>query len=158
MNESSPESKKPVLSVEEMGLVNSVEVRMNSIELYMAIVEMKQEELIKMNNYLEESYRTFLPKVDTENLHSTYEEFADMIKRGDEMLASSVSRKMEGSVSGRYILTKKELEDWKANIEILKNQTIPRLKEEGLKDQVDLLEDAIMASEIKIAYDYDVAK
>jgi hypothetical protein len=158
MNESSSENNGLILSELEKTLLRQIEVRESSIQAYEDINEMDQSELSGMNSYLEESYRSFLPQLDTDNLRSLYISFADVIKEADISMVSYIAEHMNDAVTDEYELRKKEIEKWENVIKILESQTIPRLKEEGLKDSIHLLEGAIMASEIKIANDFDIAK
>ena len=158
MNESSSENNGLILSELEKTLLRQIEVRESSIQAYEDINEMDQSELSGMNCYLEESYRSFLPQLDTDNLRSSYISFADVIKEADISMVSYIAEHMNDAVTDEYELRKKEIEKWENVIKILESQTIPRLKEEGLKDSIHLLEGAIMASEIKIANDFDIAK
>lgn len=150
----SPEHKIDLSTLENI-LIASAAERVASIKLYLEIVEMDAGELMEMNSCLEESYRTFLPKLDTENLHFEYLIFFHTIKKADCKLATMIYDHMTDFVTDSFILTENESLGWEAAIGILKNKTIPRLKEEGLDKSVKILEGAIMQSEIKIAYDLD---
>lgn len=159
-----PENKKLSLSTIENILIATIEERTDSIRLSLETEEVNDSKvadftyLIKLSNYLEESYRLFLSKLDAENLRTEHDKFSDVIKKADCKLAIMISDRMKASVNDKYILTDELLQGWKYSLDVLKQQMIPRLIEEGLDNNVGLLEGAIMQSEIKIAYDLDEGK
>jgi len=145
-------SKNIELSAEEEKLIHDVDHKINIIEEFLDNDDgLDLEGMVELNRLLNESYKSFLPRLDTENLKQYYNVLSTVINLADHDLVSYFCAYVEDFVGVEESHSSTQIPSWKNAVQILRTQMIPRLKEEGLLDILKELERKIMFWEIVIA-------